>query len=226
MKEAQEMHAKWEDVDEETFARFAQWMYTGNYPPPRPEPVPAQTDKPKAKSHFDIEDSNSNDSYSDKGGWGSFGQSYEPPPPPNDFDKLTYLPAQPTWQQDSCDVQTSSDVEKDYALVFLGHAHLYVLADRWGIDSLKDLVLSKLHSTLKTFVPSEQRYLDIVELAEYTYDNTPTKLKVDGLRGLICKYITYRGKKIAQSEACLSLVERCGPFAKDLMTLVLERGDF
>ena len=33
MKEAQAGIVNWEDVDEETFLRWAQFVYTGDYPP-------------------------------------------------------------------------------------------------------------------------------------------------------------------------------------------------
>jgi len=34
LEEAQTGSATWEEVDEDTFARFAQFAYTGDYPPP------------------------------------------------------------------------------------------------------------------------------------------------------------------------------------------------
>ena len=40
---------------------------------------------------------------------------------------------------------------EDFTPVFLGSAQLYVLADKYGIDSLSQLVLHKLEQTLKQF---------------------------------------------------------------------------
>lgn len=43
MKEANEHSVYWEDVDEKTFLRFAQWAYTGEYIPAEPEFILAST---------------------------------------------------------------------------------------------------------------------------------------------------------------------------------------
>ena len=45
-----------------------------------------------------------------------------------------------------------TELGDDYTPNLLGHARLYVLADKYDIESLKALVLHKLHDTLQIFV--------------------------------------------------------------------------
>ena len=110
-----------------------------------------------------------------------------------------------------------------YTPVFLGHASLYVFADKWGMEPFKAVVLYKLHKTLCTYTRYEARYGDIIELAEYTYDNTSSRSQRDPLRELVIQYVADEPKEIASSEQCMELVEKGGAFAKDLMGLVLRQ---
>jgi hypothetical protein len=41
------------------------------------------------------------------------------------------------------EVRQNSNLTEDYTTVFLGHAELYVFAEKWDIDVLKTLALSK-----------------------------------------------------------------------------------
>lgn len=47
---------------------------------------------------------------------------------------------------------------------------------------------------------------------------------MDRLRALVTKYVAQEQRQIAKSESCLSLVEDEGTFARDLLSMVLERG--
>ena len=114
---------------------------------------------------------------------------------------------------------------EDYTPVFLGHAKLYVFAEKYGIDPLKKLALHKLHGTLCQYTPYEARHIDVVELVRYVYDNTPSRKAMDKLRRMVTHYVAYQAKQIACSEPCLSLVEDGGPFARDVLSMVLERVD-
>lgn len=42
MREAQEGFVEWDDIDEETFRRFVDFVYTGDYPSPGPGVVDEQ----------------------------------------------------------------------------------------------------------------------------------------------------------------------------------------
>ncbi len=83
--------------------------------------------------------------------------------------------------------------DEDYSSVFIGHAQLYVFAEKWIIPELKTLTLNKTHKTLIGITLYERRRKDIVKLLQYAYsnDNTPdTDEGADDLRALITHYIT------------------------------------
>jgi hypothetical protein len=63
-----------------------------------------------------------------------------PLPPLKDFEKLNYPLVVPTNNREiACQPPTNFLPNHDYSEVLLSHAHLYVLADYWMIDSLKAL---------------------------------------------------------------------------------------
>jgi hypothetical protein len=103
--------------------------------------------------------------------------------------------------------------------ILVAHASLYVLAEKWGVESLKVLTLFKLHRTLKMLRLDASTVGDIVELTRYTYsDETTPDLEtgIDGLRGLICHYIAANAKMMAEHISFTALIEDGGALARDL----------
>lgn len=140
----------------------------------------------------------------------------------SEFDNLTYpVPSLPEFST-MCTIRPNKSSVEDYSPVFLGHAQLYVFAEKWGIDALQTLVLHKLHATLYAYKPYKARYSDVVELIKYTYQNTPTQKRMEGLRALVTKYVAQEQIQIVKSEPCLSLVEDEGSFTRDLLSMVME----
>lgn len=236
MKEAQAGKTTWEDLDEGTFARFAQFVYTGDYPPapwevvvvepPEPEPPVRDEENEFASSAeppnwpadpvempWGFEISNK---VSTKGKKGKRG--YEPR---STFHQRVYpLPNFSKNMTDLCKPRPNESANENYTPVFLGHARLYVFAEKYGIEELKALTLHKLHSSLCVFSLYQERYKDVLELLKYTYDNTPSRSPLDGLRELVSQYISCEGKQVTTSEQCLSLVEEGGPLARDLFLMM------
>ena len=97
--------------------------------------------------------------------------------------------------------------------VFLGHARLYVFADKWGIEALKTLSLHKLHKTLVTITPYSARLDDVAELVRYTYAHTPGLAhEMNALQSLVMKYLTYEVTNLIRSLEFDQLLEQGGPF--------------
>ena len=232
MKEAQAGTVDWEDVDEETFARWAQFVYTGDYPPvscnivaepttSAEEATPSPELQPEVLPDQSLEDS-----------WGfqSFSKTRKPARKSglfterSKFHDLTYPVPSLSKFSSMCKIRPNESSVEDYSPVFLGHARLYVFAEKWGIESLRTLALHKLHATLCGYKPYKPRYGDVVELIKYTYQNTPTQKRMGGLRALVTKDVAQEQIQIAKSESCLSLVEDEGSFARDLLSMVLEPG--
>jgi hypothetical protein len=124
-----------------------------------------------------------------------------------------------------CKIRGNELLEEDYTPVFLGHARLYVFAEKWGIDALKTLTLSKLHKTLVAFKIYEARRGDIVELVRFAYsnENTPDLDEdVDALRDLVTHYVTCELKSLTESPGFLALLEQPGLFSRDLVKMMMK----
>ncbi|MCJ1435085.1 hypothetical protein MMC27_004455 [Xylographa pallens] len=249
MKEAQSGCVIWADVDEDTFARFAQFVYTGDYVPAahvllEPE-VPAppvteddtnkvpQVDSPPPET---IEEEKSLEVPVPNDGWGFVGLSpkkgkksgnqakkWKSTPLLPFHDRKYPLPTSSTCLKEKCKTRANTSELEDYTPVFLGHTRLYAFAEKYGIESLKSVVLHKLHETLHLFTPYEARYGDIVELLRDTYDKTPTRRRLEPLRELVTQYVASEAKKVINTEQCLSLIEEGGQLARDLFAMLLER---
>ncbi|MCJ1243637.1 hypothetical protein MMC30_000834 [Trapelia coarctata] len=265
MEEARTGEVIWEDVGEETFALFAQFVYTGDYTPPshvletsetgQSLPGGAVDDRSEGEGIQGRYEIHAPDAYAlslqqrigtdvllgsssppiprrttvTRDGKRSQIQPVSPwtmprtppPPPVSAFQSRTYPLQTPPIQVSP---RPNASPYEDYTPVFLGHARLYVFADKYDVESLKASVLNKLQRTLSIFVPFESRCGDIVELIRYVYGNTPTRQGgVDALRELVSRYVAFEATGVAKSEACLELVEEDGSFARDLTMLLLLR---
>lgn len=229
MKEAQTGTVNWEDLDEETFARWAQFVYTGDYPPVPCNIVaePTTSAEETSSSPEPQPDALPDVSLGDQWGFQSFSKTRNAAnkggliSKRSQFHDLTYPVPSLSKFSDMCKIRPNESSSEDYSPVFLGHARLYVFAEKWGIESLQTLALHKLHATLCGYKPYKGRYGDVVELIKYTYQNTPTQKRKDRLRALVTKYVVQEQIQIAKSEPCLSLVEDEGSFARDLLSTVL-----
>ncbi|PNP55951.1 hypothetical protein THARTR1_03888 [Trichoderma harzianum] len=165
MKESQEHCVCWEDIDETTFLRFGEWAYTGDYKPEEPEILldasqiaisKRATKKPNASKPETVATS-----------LASFKEPDE------------------TWSHcASTSTYNRNNTEscEDYSGVFLSHARLYVLADKYDIKQLRDLSAHKVWATLKEFTLYPERMGDVVGLVRYAFQNT---LEKDKLRALL-----------------------------------------
>ena len=242
MKEAFAGKAVFEDIDEDTFIRFCQFAYTGDYTTPdfvqtpavempdivRPallndgEPVP---DEPVP--HGPVPEPA-------ESGWGTIGQKPKKAMKLSKSSRLRqslhdqFNDTETTSMSSAarCEVRQNSDPSEDYSTVFIGHAQLYVFADKWGIESLKTLTLFKLHGTLTTFTLYEARCPDIVELLRYAFSNTHTPDLVDGvddLRSLIMLYTACEVESLIHCPEFLLLIGDGGQLAQDLVKVLIQR---
>jgi DNA-directed RNA polymerase subunit H (RpoH/RPB5) len=119
---------------------------------------------------------------------------------------------------------------EDYTNVFLGHADLYVFADRYMVARLRMLALEKLHRTLEVFNLYENRIGDIINLIRYSYSNDNTKdsdhkQDIDDLRTLVTHYVACVFEIVARNNSFLELMADGGPFVRDLTGILLRRLD-
>ena len=264
MSEALNGRAIFKDMDEDTFVRFCQFAYTGDYTPPvlvhdpeveleaaasyfaipqdtrspylnyissRPPAVP---EAPGAESPLSIELApaeevkTAEDSFDfslksiQKGKKRSKSRRLRQSLDDEVYDIETVRSAISA----RCKVRPNSSPTEDYTPVLLGHAQLYVFADKWGITNLKILALHKLHKTLTTFTLYEARRRDIVELLRYSYSNehTPDRGKdVDELRSLVILYAACEAESLIQCSEFLALVGKGGELAQDFVQMQMKR---
>ena len=249
MMEAQTKSATLEDVDEETFVRFCQFAYTGDYAVPGflteeksdtasdvqvasdgqarsdsniadPVPEPAPVEEPTPVEEIALE--------AVVDDWGAWGKPKKPKKPSKkvrlrqSFEERAYpLPESQKRYLKECTPRVNGSPDEDYTNVFLGHARLYIFAEKWGVDSLKALTLNKLHRTLLTFNLYRGRIGDIIKLVNYAYsEDMPDH---DDLRPLVTHYVACEIDTIEASELFLCLLEDGGPFVRDFWCKVRER---
>lgn len=169
MQEATSGTVIWEDVEEETFGRFAQFVYTWDYDTP---------------SHTTMEDHSQLRTFDKaeeelKGSWDLPDHSIPKPfiksKKTLKFSELSYQG--PTWPEPfniRRQPRKSESPKEDYLPVFLAHARLYGLAENYGIKALKAKVLQKLHLTLRHFNIYKACIRGVVDLIRYAYAKNPS----------------------------------------------------
>lgn len=228
MQEATSGTVIWEDVEEETFGRFAQFVYTWDYDAPSHTTMRDHSKLSPLEKAEEEPDTAAESAWL-KGGWDLPDHSIPQPSSKSKkklkFPELSYPgPTRPepfnnTRQQP----RKNKSPKEDYRPVFLAHARLYVLAEKYGIKTLKAKVLQKLHLTLCHFTLYKACIRGVVDLIRYTYANTPSLKCTDQLRELVVHFVTDHPSELAASKNFLALVEEGGPFSRDLVALMLER---
>jgi hypothetical protein len=111
---------------------------------------------------------------------------------------------------------------EDYTDIFLAHARLYVLADRYDIPALRKLSVQKLRLNLVHFKLFSEGVGDIAALLEYAYTNTiDGHGSMDVLRDLVSDYAACHMETIGESPEFLALLEQPGTLAKNIMVKCL-----
>ena len=102
------------------------------------------------------------------------------------------------------------------------HAKVYVFAHEYQIETLEDMCLRKLHEDLRTFEVTPANNGDVMELLEFTYQNT-TRLvdREDGLRMLVIQYVACVAKKLTRHINFRDLLDDNAEMASDLVHKLL-----
>ena len=250
MAEASDGKAKFEDVQEDTFVRFCQFAYTGDYTTPVFIHNP-DVELPGVLSSLTL----SQDVFtSDRDDSRPASPVLVPPAPaPEPEEEVVGWESKPKKTKNlsksrvlrksfddklydvgiihaisaaRCQVRPNSSPTEDYTTVLLGHAQLYVFAEKWGIEALKTLALHKLHQTLASFTLYAARRPDIVELLRYAYSDkhTPDRVgAVDGLRSLVMLYTACEAGSLIHCPEFLSLIGEGGQLAQELVQMLMRR---
>jgi hypothetical protein len=109
---------------------------------------------------------------------------------------------------------------EDYTGVFLCHAKLYVLGDKYDIPPLRQLALHRLHATLKEFTLYPSRMDDIATLAKYVFENTVPE---DKIRDMITLYYACIVEDASKHDGLKSLIDEIPDFGFGLISKMSER---
>lgn len=213
-RESIERVAKIPDVDEETFARFVEFLYTGDYNSPSPAPVHEVSTGKQGSDNDEHQTSitaktlphahdDSMELYMDT--------SPElvpevPEPEPDRWGFATtrkdrkkqkqsaVIPGSPLDQKHSklpdpdisailaCPLPTSSKIRRnivgrnDYAALFVCHAQLYILGDKYDVRPLKVLASERLSRSFRHYERAELPSADFPNLVRYVFEHTPERV--------------------------------------------------
>lgn len=262
MRESVECKAILEDVDPQTFTHFAEYAYTGIYRAPAKTGLdaPIQKKKPAIDARVNSYCSECHSPYAkyecrwkfcgyhqsavvDEKGCVYCGigfkdsnrcenPSCQPPPKPEPFLERMY-PVGPISHKDMRDqlsLQTPEDLTTDRVTC---HARLYIFAQQFMIDGLKQLCLHKLYRDLLHLKLNEATVSEVVELITYAYDNTSGDTQIDdnqiedgigkNLRDLVVAYAVWKADELTQYKSFKSMVGHGGDHVTDIFCMVLKR---
>ena len=184
--------ASLEDVNEVTFGRFCQFMYTGDYGTPDPEGIVISFDE------LDIEMREK--SKSRNRGWRTFCHSL-PDNSGAEFEPRRNLhPSEQYWD------------------VFRCHTQLYDFGDQYGIESLRALSQYKLHKTLTVLTLYPESCLEVIGTIQSIYDNTIDRPGIrNDLRDLVSQYAASTIDELSKFVEFDNLLKEAPAFARDVI---------
>lgn len=245
MKEARDGFACIEEVDVDTFARFVEYCYTGDYPAAEHVVVldasSIQHEDGKVEHEvgevehevcevvqnfwdLDIESSR----WKAKRGKGvkknliMAPRSMRRQEMLKAFKELSWnTPAQEP-KPPQYGARVNREACEDYTDVFLSHARLYVFADTYDIERLRVLSLQKLHQSLVNFTLFAERTTDIALLLQYAYQHTPERTDtMDDLRELLIRYVCCHLEQIKSNSVFQETLKAENSSSVDLIEILL-----
>ena len=194
LSEAHHGFAVLEDVNKEVFVRFIRWTYSKDYPAIEHTVVKQETvENPEAKSSATTGDPDDDWSFwtgtkKDKkkkkkaeGERGTLKESFI----------SRHYELDRTWNASSPPAPRGNKAaDESYTEVFLCHARMYVFAEKYDIQPLKQLALKKLQETLAIYTLYPERVEDVLTLLKYVYANTSeSDPEQEDIRTMLAHYI-------------------------------------
>ncbi|XHG05824.1 hypothetical protein AWENTII_009038 [Aspergillus wentii] len=202
-----------------SITRRKKWMMNYDDVPPapdwdEPEPVPEPEPEPEPVAEGEVPVEDCQLPYTEKSIWtrhlhDAFKESILHPFPADESPTDTFRP------------RGNVSPKEDFTPVLLGHARLYVLADKYGIKLLQSLALNKLYHTLKSFKLYERSVGGIIEFVRFTYANTLGDVYgIDDLRDLTRRYMVSVIGQLGGNKEFKELLGDGGDFVVDFWDVV------
>ena len=143
--------------------------------------------------------------------------------------ETAFISRQPVVRQISINIpppRRNATAGEDYTGVFLSHARLYVFAEKYDKQLLRQLALDELHQMFSIFTSHKERTGDIIALLLYVYDPDNTgesREGVEDLRTLMMIYMGFQMNKLMKDKEFHKALESNGGLLKDYMKIVAKR---
>ncbi len=203
MKEANEKKARFAELELEDFERICEFAYRGDYTPPTWQTFP------------DFENSDSKK------------RAIQPTGPPrlvSLFRCVKDLSSKSLRDANLSSLAPGGNYcpSQDFGPTFLAYARLYVFAEQYMVNDLKELTLRKLHLVLRSFQLYTTSSPAILELARFAYNDDYTSdhgnsKPIDKLRQLVVQFIGMHVQHFNSLEDHRSLMLRQGEYSGDLL---------
>lgn len=111
---------------------------------------------------------------------------------------------------------------EDFTPVFLEQTQLYVIANIYGIERLRQRVIFRFYQTLGTFKLYDTGVSSIIGFLRFVYLNTSPNYngKLDALRNLATRHIVSILGQIGGNECFQELLKEGGPFVSDFWNTI------
>ncbi|KAF7959161.1 hypothetical protein EAE96_002676 [Botrytis aclada] len=252
MSESQVGCTVWDDVGKETFERFAQFAYTGDYTVPFPvhkmrelsrsddseelnlisrkerkkEALTNQKEPFSPSPLLEVLQAQNQEISNMTSRLNEFLSSRQPRYTADFTDLIFPAPALRNNYEKTCESNEQFNPEKSYSNVFISHAALSILGDFRLVDSLKALALYKLHKALCVFQLSSKNTEDVIDLARYVYSEEGGEEchgEIGVLRGLVCHYMAVNAFIFSHDDGFMELLGEGGKFVKDFFKFNMRR---
>ena len=106
--------------------------------------------------------------------------------------------------------------------IFLGHAEMYRIGDKYDIRALRDVSRAKLHRSLKFWLiyPDDESMADLTELLRYVYNNTVER---DKLREMIYYYTSCLMDDVAHLETFARFLQCAPEFTRRMVEILIQQ---
>ena len=251
MAEAAEGVATIEDIDEDTFARFCDYVYQRSYQEAPPSSTGQILFGPFEPRDFEESGEDSDEEYIDEASTDEASTDEEDSDEEESDEKeaeddswvikqrgfIVPPNREEAWQRflslkynvDEKAVELGPDISplENYTETFLSHAKLYVFADRYDVEHLRQLCLHELHKTLRRLTIYPTRAADVASLLEYVYAHTPDRVgEIDQLRSLVVQYICCCVEFVFQDETFQEVIKGENSAFVDLMKHLTQRLEY
>lgn len=242
MSEAHDEYATLDDVDTETFARFAEWLYTGRY---GSLPMSETTTDSVSVGHTIEQHGLSQHPIADYDIFLDRFTTLDSPPRNRgqDFYAFDASKRQNLWATftggSSASLPRTRQASKgnhvedaDPRNDLMPHVKMYCFADKYGVLGLQQVTVDKTKQVMiENTLLSPTHVTEIVDMIWYTLEHTTspqsddTTKKVDKLRDLVLQYATIIFEILFANDDFKALFSSDGDFALELTMRLLNRLD-